>query len=114
MFDIQLDTFDIQARDSVKHVIISAERGIDSVIKKKYPSSIEKQKEAKDKFTKAINILKKWNFRYDISEIGASIFMSFEFEISSYIQEAKLDNIDARRALAGNFLFENFLWNELK
>lgn len=55
-----------------------------------------------------------WNYRFDLEERAASVFMVWEFLMSYYFQEYNIDNADVRKALSGNILYENFLFNEIR
>ena len=50
--------------------------------------------------------MKTWNYRFDLEEIGASIFSGLEYMLATYLQETKIDNVNVRRAIHGNLLFD--------
>ena len=63
---------------------------------------------------KALEHLKSWDFKFEYHQIPSSIFMAWEFNVMTYLQETKIDNPDVRRGIHGNLLFENFLFIEMR
>lgn len=91
-------------------MIYIAENAMLDVLDQLYVDSEKRKAMGKD-VREAIQTLKQWNYRYDLNEKGAAIFLEWEFWLFSYFQETKIDNMDVRRGLQGNYLFENFMWN---
>jgi len=54
-------------------------------------------------------IFKKWDFRFEKESNAASLYASWEYMISSYLHETKIDGVTARRNFAYTFLGEHFL-----
>ena len=42
------------------------------------------------------------------------MYLALELAVASYFQEAKIDNMDVRRAIHANVIFDNFLNGEIK
>lgn len=86
-------------------------KGMGSLLDKYY----KKDKTTIEKKIKEVwNIFSTWNFRYDLEEKAAAIFLAWEVNMASYFQEFKIDNEDVRKGISGNFLTENFLFLEIR
>lgn len=47
-------------------------------------------------------IFDNWNYEFKRTSPAAALFAAWEFEISSYLQETKIESIDIRRTLFNN------------
>lgn len=54
-----------------------------------------------------------WNFAFELDQIQASIYLAFDVSFATYFQETKIDDVDVRRGIHGNVLFENFYYKEI-
>jgi acyl-homoserine lactone acylase PvdQ len=64
---IQQDVFDIQAQDSVPDLIKAVTDGLDGASKNDAKTADH-----------AINVLRAWDFRYDVESTGAAIMVAWE------------------------------------
>lgn len=112
MIDGQLDTFDIQARESTSFILRNVDLGLESVLKA-LKKSRQEAETIKKLYTYARDILLNWDFRFSYDQIQPSIYLAFEFNFATYFQEAKIDDADVRRAIAGNVIIENFFYKEI-
>lgn len=114
MIDIQLDTLDIQVRDSLGYMLTSVNNGRDEALKMIFSNDAKKIEETKKKIAKVIEIFSNWNHTFELEDNGGSIYLAWEYHLASYFQETKIDNIGVRRCISSNILIENFVYKEYR
>lgn len=66
MIDAQLDTHDIQARESLKYILQDVDAGMDSALKLLYGNDPAKMKKAKANADQAKVLYKDWNYNFEL------------------------------------------------
>ena len=61
-----------------------------------------------------LNELMKWDFKFEYQSKHAAIYLAFEYSLATYFQESKIDNVDVRRAIFGNVIFDNYIYKEIR
>jgi len=84
MMTMAMDTVDLQARESLGDMITVASQS----------------KLRSEHFEKGLAILKEWDFRFDRSSVGASVYYVWEVMIDSYLHETAVKGLNARRTFA--------------
>jgi acyl-homoserine lactone acylase PvdQ len=80
------DLLDIQARAILPAMLKTVEAG-----KAKLPN------EDHHRLNTARHLLNNWNFEFDKNSVAASVYTSFEFQLSTYMHETKIEGVNARR-----------------
>lgn len=62
---------------------------------------------------RAITILEKWDFKYDLKSVGATIFDGWEFMLMTYLHETKIEDVRLRRSLTQIDQAQMFLFKEI-
>lgn len=78
-----------------------------------YKGWTEKRNQEK-KMKELLKDMEKWDFKFEYESKQAVIWLAFEFSLASYFQESKIDNVDVRRAIHSNIIFDNFMYSEIK
>eukprot|EP00347_Sterkiella_histriomuscorum_P009270 403341851 len=113
MIDIQMDVLDYQARESTGYIVTCVRKGMKTVIDKLYKGWTDRKNMDK-KIDGLLNELMKWDFKFEYQSKQAAIYLAFEYSLATYFQESKIDNVDVRRAIFGNVIFDNYIYKEIR
>ena len=67
----------------------------------------------RERVQKAIGFLKQWDFKFELHQVQAAIYLAFENSFATYFQETKIDDADVRRGIHGNVIIENFFYLQI-
>lgn len=113
MQKIQLDVLDIQLKYSLPNILKIIDKQKENTLLQMYRKDNCTRELMEDVLDRTLKVLREWNHKFDLREVGGGIFIEFEFQLASYFQEMKIDNIDVRHSIHSNIIFENFLYKEI-